>query len=273
MIAYYYCSLETCLNILRNKELYLSDPLKMNDKAEITWGIKRVMENYENTKAEDDFREKMSEVNLDFTSEDMIKRIEERGQRNLYIISFSKNKDLLSQWRAYAKNGTGVAIGFDLDKLKLADNINVRDVDYSDRIVPDKNVDDIVRASSVIANLDLPVDTQLDILIDRLLSSMVVYKNPAFKEEDEVRLVYGDEFILEELIRPEGYERIDLKREFRLIGENSITEFVKLPFESDAISEICIGPKCMMNENDMKAMAKHYLGTTPQISSSTATYR
>lgn len=36
-----------------------------------------------------------------------------------YATCFSKSSDVLSQWRAYAQNGEGVAIGFDEVKLKL----------------------------------------------------------------------------------------------------------------------------------------------------------
>ena len=37
MLGYYYCSLSTFLNIIKNKQVYLSDPLKMNDSLEIKW--------------------------------------------------------------------------------------------------------------------------------------------------------------------------------------------------------------------------------------------
>lgn len=40
MIGYYYCSLSTFLNIIKNKSIYLSDPLKMNDNLEIKWYIR-----------------------------------------------------------------------------------------------------------------------------------------------------------------------------------------------------------------------------------------
>lgn len=42
MIGYYYCSLDTFLTILKNKEIYLSDPWKMNDKLEIRWYLDRL---------------------------------------------------------------------------------------------------------------------------------------------------------------------------------------------------------------------------------------
>ena len=43
MRGYYYCSLSTFLNIIKYKQIYLSDPLKMNDTLEIkmvSWEIK-----------------------------------------------------------------------------------------------------------------------------------------------------------------------------------------------------------------------------------------
>ncbi len=271
MIAYYYCSPETCLNILRNKELYLSDPLKMNDKAEIIWGIKKVMENYEHRELDCTTKK---DGNLNITSEEMIKRIGERGQRNLYIISFSKNKDLLSQWRAYAKDGYGMAIGFDLEKLKINKKLSIREVDYSENIAPDEYVDNIISSNPALVAMDLPYETRLDIIIDILLSTMIDYKNPAFREEDEVRLVYNKQFSVADLLSPKDTcNEKTLDRDFRVVEDINITEYVKLPFESDAVCEISIGPKCLMNENNMKAMASHFLGITPLISCSTATYR
>ena len=38
--VYYYCSVETLLNILRNNQIYASDPLKMNDRDELLWFTK-----------------------------------------------------------------------------------------------------------------------------------------------------------------------------------------------------------------------------------------
>lgn len=38
--VYYYCSVETMLNILRNNQIYASDPLKMNDRDELLWFTK-----------------------------------------------------------------------------------------------------------------------------------------------------------------------------------------------------------------------------------------
>lgn len=43
-IGYYYCSINTFLNIIKNREIYLSDPLKMNDSSEIKWYLNKLDE-------------------------------------------------------------------------------------------------------------------------------------------------------------------------------------------------------------------------------------
>ena len=45
MIGYYYCSLKTFLNIIKNKKIYLSDPLKMNDDLEIKLYLNKLNSN------------------------------------------------------------------------------------------------------------------------------------------------------------------------------------------------------------------------------------
>ena len=55
MIGYYYCSLNTFLNIIKNKQIYLSDPLKMNDNLEIKWYLDRL--NNEKINSNDEIEE------------------------------------------------------------------------------------------------------------------------------------------------------------------------------------------------------------------------
>lgn len=136
MIGYYYCSLNTFLNILKNKEIYLSDPLKMNDNLEIKWYLERLNEEKESDEDYGTILQRMRmRSGVDFTCEELAKHLENKGQKSIYISCFSKTSDLLSQWRAYADDGKGVAIGFDLDMLASADNILVREIVYADDVV------------------------------------------------------------------------------------------------------------------------------------------
>ena len=44
----------------------------------------------------------------------------EEGVAHYFVCSFSSNGDHLGQWRAYAANGRGYAVGFDGQKLEKA---------------------------------------------------------------------------------------------------------------------------------------------------------
>lgn len=56
--AYYYCSVETLLNILRNNQIHASDPLKMNDRDELLWFTKALPPVNELKKILDDTKDK-----------------------------------------------------------------------------------------------------------------------------------------------------------------------------------------------------------------------
>ena len=107
MLGYYYCSLNTFLNIIKNKQIYLSDPLKMNDTLEIKWYLKnlenedRLYRELDFDVAESVFENLKSYSGLDFTLEEFKEILNYKGQRSAYINCFSKEPDILSQWRAY----------------------------------------------------------------------------------------------------------------------------------------------------------------------------
>ena len=60
--AYYYCSVETLLNILRNNQIYASDPLKMNDRDEQLWFTKALPPVNELKKILDDTKDKSEQL-------------------------------------------------------------------------------------------------------------------------------------------------------------------------------------------------------------------
>lgn len=131
-LIYYYCSIDTFISILSNCSLYVSDPTKMNDAEEFYQSTKllkdKVIDNYF-----DQLIEMLSQrpptgwdsqdikrINKDALIEYI--RIVDRTINNypnlsVFIVCFSKNKDLLSQWNKYADQGHGVAIGFNPKEL------------------------------------------------------------------------------------------------------------------------------------------------------------
>ena len=284
MIGYYYCSLETFLNIIKNKEIYLSDPLKMNDKSEIRWYLNRLNDKQNNDGVCFSILESMKiRSGLDFSYDNLLDILNFKGQKSIYISCFSKKPDLLSQWRAYADNGNGVSIGFDLDKLAIADNFLIQEVIYTDNIIEDVVENDVEivadQIGTVIDKYEITDKaTQIEVFLHELIPVLAKYKNPAFKEEKEIRLIYCDDLKFEKILDSYGafkdkWETKKLTHDFRTINNNDITEFVKLNFEPTSIKEIYIGPKCLLNNNNILNISQTLLGIEPEITPSISSYR
>lgn len=283
MIGYYYCSLDTFLTILKNKEIYLSDPLKMNDKLEIRWYLDRLNDDNKEDAFDSVFERMRIRSGLKFSFDDLLNCLNFKGQRSVYISCFSKKQDLLSQWRAYADDGTGVSIGFDLNKLVIADNFWIENIEYTNNIVENERESDVEIVADTIGtvirkNNITDKKMQIEVFLHELIPVLAKYKNPAFEEEAEVRLIYCDDMKFEKIINcygafQEKRESKTLKHDFRTIGNCDITEFVRLKFNPDSIVEICIGPKCLLNKNDILTISKALLGTEPIVRVSKSSYR
>ena len=220
---------------------------------------------------------------LDFTFEEFMGKLDSRGQRSVYISCFSKKPDLLSQWRAYAEDGTGVSIGFDLKKLSDATNILLKEVIYTNDVVYENKENDVLITADTIGtviseNNIIKKEEQLEVFLHELIPELAKYKNPGFKEEKEVRLIYCDdlkfESVLDKYRALKGEWRpIKLDSDFRVTGNNDITEFVKLDFDPSAIKKIYIGPKCSLSENDISNIINKIIGNKVTVKKSKASYR
>lgn len=97
-ILYHYCSVETFYNIITNKTLWLTDSFSTNDYMENSWInkiISDILPNYIN----DGNRQQFDNIFKQYEVNNYIP----------FITCFSEDGDTLSQWRAYANDGSGVA--------------------------------------------------------------------------------------------------------------------------------------------------------------------
>ena len=287
MRGYYYCSLNTFFRIIKNKQIYLSDPLKMNDNLELKWYLDR-LNNEQFTVDKVDYQESIFDMvkkrsGLNFTFEELVEILNSKGQKSVYISCFSRDPDILSQWRAYAEDGRGVSIGFNLDMLKKADNFFVSEVIYTDDVVYGSNESGIEIVADTInivfsVNKIAGKEEQMEVFLHELIPELIQYKNPSFIEEQEIRLVYCEDMKFEKILDRNGAFRekwnyIELEHDFRTIGSDNITEFVKLDFCLNAIEEICIGPKCLLSRNDVKNIMNRLLDIDVNIIESKSSYR
>lgn len=120
---------------MSNKTIRMCDSAKTNDYMEKSWIMNLVEELFVQTINEQgitinlyDKCEKLENNYMEYFKAFIKDRISEPT----LLACFSRGKDKLSQWRVYADNGSGIAIGFDLEQIKIleGENIIVKDVVY-----------------------------------------------------------------------------------------------------------------------------------------------
>lgn len=248
-ILYHYCSTNTFLSIVSRKCLWFSDVNTMNDFGEMHWGYDRFIE------AANLVAEAVGTAFLD-----RVDKVVHAAQLNILpmLCSLSTDGDVLSQWRAYAAEGRGVAIGFDSTLLtKLA--VRIAPIEYS-RDVLVKHFATWLRALYETSR-DVPV-ADLEAFFFRTCASFGIdlcfFKNPAFQEEREVRLVRavnvhneGERWWLtDEGGQGDKLSGKKLPLQFRTAEHGGIISYIEVPvggLGNRLIKDVVIGPRSRNN--------------------------
>ena len=198
----HYTSLQALELILRSNEIWLSNPLLMNDVEEERFGI---IEGSSALKRNSAIREALgSEERLaEFVSsiDDAIDRFDQQHLLDTYIFCLSRHETddmdgLLSMWRGYGGRGKGAAIVFDTGKLAS--------VQESPLVVAPVNYDTRERRLAWFGELGdryaktltdaAPENNQIHLtaaaLFERLKLFALFTKHRGFEEEREWRVVY-----------------------------------------------------------------------------------
>lgn len=246
-MIYHYCSKEVFEKIIETKEIWLSDITKMNDEGEYKSGfqiIHEILKSYSDV--DETVTTEMSPNNLNDTFK-------------VLVSCFSHNGDILSQWRAYADDGRGFSIGFDMEMVKqhhlfnrylekmvpISGKISFIGVSY-DRLEFEREVHQLINTYK---NSMSPIRFKL---LSRALMYMAIrYKDNFFREEQEVRGVITSE----ESIEGDDYT---IEQRNSLYG---ITHYHRLSTsfqDIHAIKEIVMGPKNTVTLEEVQATLKNF---------------
>jgi hypothetical protein len=284
MIVYYYCSIDTFHTISTKQTIRLSDITKSNDSMEVMWITQYIQEvfidvyhrdktqYFKNIYTEKVFQDLLNHFKSDFFDED--KRIYSH-----YVCCFSKKGDLLSQWRGYANDGKGVAIGFDADLLA---SIGIPEIDdpLSSRILPLRKVEYAERSQKqTVAKVALLLVKDLKTIIRKsliktqsdvkpasikpfnmafltLFNEAIFMKSSFFQEEVEYRICHWignrnkDPEVERTILRHNiSFDKFNYEsRKGKLVSYFDICfKNCTLPF----IKEVVIGPKSTINASDV----------------------
>ncbi len=261
-MVYHYCSVESFFNIIKNKTLWLSDAEYMNDNKEIIW-VDEVVKNI------------LLEIKQEtLTVEERANIVKfEKAYNSLihnkhYFISFSEEKDLLSQWRGYANNCSGVCIGFQFGLLP-----DIIKIASKPQAVSQYQGEQIIMVTTPIIGYEY-ISYDQEHIKDEILKCIQIdnshkmsarfikelattLKHPSFKEEKEARITYtpsNHHQSKENSFMDKSLSRIS-KQKYR-VSNNQIISYYKLDFRSKynslLIPEIKLGPKCKLEEDDLK---------------------
>src|SRR5258708_4976630 len=115
-IIYHYTNGDGLRGILETGRLWLSDTFTLNDPSELQHGVSLAVRILKKNVANGP---KESKKFARFF-EDFFKSESNMKRANYFICSFSSRGNDLAQWRAYANNGRGYALGFDAKRLQMA---------------------------------------------------------------------------------------------------------------------------------------------------------
>ncbi|MBZ9742235.1 DUF2971 domain-containing protein [Mesorhizobium sp. CO1-1-4] len=199
----HYTSIQTLEKILEKEELWLSNPLFMNDLDELRFGMIRGKAIFDQTDIEKECgldAEKSASIREAFAL--YYSEYENKHALNVYILCLSEHDTtdtdgILSMWRAYANNGNGAAIVFDTKVIgNLVEDspfvlVKVRYASTEERLQWLKKT--VLEWCQIVAKSVIPPDL-LYVAAYQLFYLILVFalsaKHKGFKEENEWRLIY-----------------------------------------------------------------------------------
>ena len=265
-LVYYYCSIPTFSNIIKNRELWLTSTVDMNDYLELEWAagvLRQILKERQRQ-----YPEVVSSFLGCFIPDS-------------FLCCFSAGRDALSQWRAYADDGKGFAIGFDTSEFKTLARSRIDCLDEGliefvpviyDQKLQWEAIENVF--ASVCAygkkfgpNSIAGIRDQISLILRCLYISL---KNPAFSEEQEWRLAKRE--YVRDCYPMQINNFIITERDYRS-AKNSISPFHKFLFDDNFVREVVIGPKNTSQTYLIDDFLNTNNHTNVLVSKSSASYR
>lgn len=261
-IVYHYTGLDTLFKMLDgisndNIVFFASKVSELNDSSEFIYGLKKLW-NWlpyieKQLSINDNYKvSRITKKNSSITEKEllqMVKDILSRSQYVPFIVSFSNNKDSLPMWDMYGNNGYGVALGFKLQanilrkrKEPIMDLTNYDPtvphswrVSYGDFFIRDDVLKYVMflyrnyyESTHIITDKKDIFYAQSDLIREIATIPAVLLKHPAYKYEEESRLIFLSN---------------NLKSiKFRNNRKGNVIQYIEVEIPVYLLKEIVIGP-------------------------------
>ena len=267
---YYYTDLGGLLGIVQHHDLWLTHSRYSNDDEEMTHGHK-VVANV--------IRAELAKADASAERIAYLKRLAELVEKpmpeGVYICCFCNKDNLLSQWRGYGANGTGVSLEFDplsfssmtgsecqhgllrFWKVFYKPETQTRIITAAINFIPDQNIG---QPSEVLARK----------AADAIQFFIPTFKNADFSEEEEWRLIFTPQ------------PACPVKPRFR-VARNMLVPYYLLkdlsphipPSQALLVRGVLIGPSVqkMLNVESVRMILAQTGYTTVPVKASETPYR
>jgi len=184
---YHYTELNGFFGIFNTKSLKASNAYFLNDSSEVEYGLKiskKYLEEFYHSIKDDQIKAALKGFYDNYSEYFLC--------CNLFLVSFSENGDLLSQWRGYTTN-EGISLGFDKEILKRLHNVYLKKVIYEEEL--QKQI--IIFLFDILNNIVEQSEKNIEIFrlyfklwITEFMKILLTFKDNNFFEEKEWRLIY-----------------------------------------------------------------------------------
>jgi len=223
---YHYTSVSAAYSILKDRVLWASDVLSMNDGSEFIHAVSVV---------DEVLMELWNVLPIHFAEYFRPKKLLLAGRTwYMFAICFCSEPDLLSQWRTYASNAQGVAVGFWVEPLHefggSSHEFALIPIQYDAAQLRDSTRRMCDFALRLAASEPLPyyeVEIFWFEVVLALLNATHRFKNPGFAEEKEWRALSLQTDECPTLQRNVGTEE---------------RRYIHLHFRPEMVSQIVLGP-------------------------------
>ena len=298
-ILYHYCHRDVLWSIIEKGNIWLSDIFRLNDSHELKWGrnsfVNVLVENPE--LFDDDFRDFAIYMVFDM-------------QRDVrpFVVSFSANGDLLSQWRAYSDDGSGFSLGLRASHIHKKWGVRLKKIEYretrQEAIIAQSLVElqDIWRMTrgvivasdnhigdnpNIFPALKYPTPQFPKVLLsnwqmwERILSEFAMdlssFKHPSFFEEKEFRIIRAILYSEGKYYDPGAGSRggsVPVKERMRGSDKIAYVEFpIDTNHEGTIVREVILGPKNTEDVDVVRNRIENAGFRHVMVKRSAATYR
>jgi Protein of unknown function (DUF2971) len=178
-LIYHYCSSAAFLEIVSSRTMWLSAYDSLNDSTERGWGYNI-------------FRKSIAQVRgeIDKAFIEAITSIVDKAYSTamVMIASYSLDSDVLSQWRAYADDGRGFAIGFSPNQMELPAK-PLRVLYEQDQQIGEL-LGNIRHCNRHEKSIGFKYNDEFKSHFFQIGLDFCAYKHPSFREEKEIRYVH-----------------------------------------------------------------------------------